>query len=211
MADPEGLAGADYLSLWATTSAAVIFLLTGISKAASLRAFQVTLANYDIIGRSADRAVIRAAASIVASVELLLAFGFLGSPVFRTEIAAFSLLLVTGFSAAITANLVRGRRIRCGCSAGATGDTISPVHLVRNAVVAIACVLAIPLSLFEGMVVAPLDQTIVVVLSGIMTALLLVELPTIASVISWGPNNTESQTIHRAARALSYGVRQELM
>lgn len=103
-----------------------LFLVAGASKLADLGEFADAVKHYRIIpGASAG-----AAARVVALVEVVLgAVLILGLFIPYAAIAGAGLLVM--FALAMAINLVRGRRIPCGCKRDS--EPIQIRHLIRNA------------------------------------------------------------------------------
>lgn len=124
---------------WAVAGALAALLAAGAVKKA--------LAPADFISIVRDYRIAPAllappiAISIIA-VEAAFAFGLLVGP-WRPAAAIGAALLFTAYGAAIGVNIMRGRTtIDCGCSFGSSGARLSPLLLVRNAILAAAALLA---------------------------------------------------------------------
>jgi hypothetical protein len=133
-------------------------------KARDLQAFTAALAAYEILPAT----LAPLAASQLLAAEIALA-GLLLVPALRlpAALAAGALLLL--YSAAIAANLARGRRhIDCGCAGPALRQPLSLWLLARNgALVALALVAALPPS---GRALGALDALTIAGGAGILLA-----------------------------------------
>lgn len=129
---------------WAACAAlALVFAQAAWHKLRDLRAFSAALAAYDLM--PAALAPLAATQLVVAEIALL---GTLLLPPVRAIASLVALALLALYSAAIAANLARGRReIDCGCTGPALRQPLSGWLLARNAVLASLAVCgALPVS-----------------------------------------------------------------
>lgn len=106
-----------------------IFFLSGLAKLPNLKEFERIVRDYRIIP-------IRAAHGLALTIPLAeIGLGLLllvGLGVRMTAVAVCVLLMI--FSIAVVVNLVRGRRIPCGCLGSLSQHEISPSAVVRNVI-----------------------------------------------------------------------------
>jgi uncharacterized membrane protein YphA (DoxX/SURF4 family) len=126
------------------------FIRAGAVKLTGLREFRLAVANYQILPASLVGAAAVAVPLTEVTAGVLLLLG-----VFPAIVAAVLAALLLGFSAAMAANLARGRVFDCGCGGDAVPRLISWPHVAVNiALAAMATVLAIAppasLELFRG-------------------------------------------------------------
>jgi hypothetical protein len=114
---------------------AIMFVLAGASKLLDRRRFQAAVQDYQLVPTVLVPAVARAVALFETAAGALLLIGFVVRPV-TTALA----VLLLGFSTAAGINLVRGRRIDCGCWGGA-GRKIGWPLVGRNVVLALLAAL----------------------------------------------------------------------
>lgn len=97
--------------------------------------FESVLAAYELLPRWA----VRPAARLLPIAELALGVGLLAG-VWSAGLMLASLTLLAAFAAAITVNLLRGRRhISCGCSFSGKDGVISYALVTRNLVLGALC------------------------------------------------------------------------
>lgn len=106
-----------------------IFFLSGLSKFPNLEAFRQVIRAY----RVGPRRYSRALALTIPSVETVAGLCLLAGVAVRGAGIAVVLMLAA-FSLAVTINLVRGRRIACGCFGTVSQREISAFAVVRNIV-----------------------------------------------------------------------------
>lgn len=105
---------------------ALVFLLAVVHKLKSPAAFKVTLKNYRLLPDS----LLTPSMYAVIATELLVVAALLANSLLGGVVAAG---LMTVYTAAISINLIRGRRdIDCGCSGPAVRETLSAWLVVRN-------------------------------------------------------------------------------
>jgi len=110
-----------------------LWLAAGLHKLADLKAFERSLAAYDI----APRTMLPLLAMLLPILELALAAGLSSAPT-RPVAGTMSALLLAGYGAAIAFNLRRGRRdLDCGCMGFGAQPRISAALVWRNAIVAV--------------------------------------------------------------------------
>ena len=123
------------------TSRSLLVLVFGaavVHKLAQPRRFLAVLREYRVL----PEAMIMPAALLVVCAECFAVIGIWwhGS---RTWAAATAVALLATYCVAIGINLRRGRLgIDCGCSFGASSQTLSPILLGRNALLALPCAAA---------------------------------------------------------------------
>lgn len=105
----------------------LIFVLAGVSKFRDRPGFQKAVEEYRLLPPNATPSVVRWLPVMELTAGLMLALGVAQRPV-----AVALILLLTVFGVAVGANLVRGRRIDCGCLAATGGHRISWWTVVRN-------------------------------------------------------------------------------
>lgn len=115
---------------------ACVVLRAGVVKLPDLDAFTSAVRDYALLPEGVVRPVSRAVPVIEVGCGLLLLVGVATGPV-----AALAALLLAGFAVAVAVNLVRGRRIRCGCAGGAA-SVISWRHVVANGCLVAAAAVA---------------------------------------------------------------------
>lgn len=116
------------------TALALLFVVAAAHKLRDLGRFRTTLADYRVL----PAPLAAPAAALVVAVELGVAAA-LAVPAGRAMGLAGAAVLLVVYAAAVTVNLVRGRRhIDCGCAGPAARRPISGWLVVRNAVVALA-------------------------------------------------------------------------
>jgi len=117
---------------------ASVFLLSGMAKLPQRSQFETALQRYELLPHRIVRPIARALPVAEVSCALMLFVGFLILPV--TICVA---CLLTVFSVAVGVNLVRGRRIECGCFTPGLPSKIGWATVIRNAVlIAMAIVVA---------------------------------------------------------------------
>lgn len=122
------------LSLIIRFTFGTIFLWSGASKLADLGDFADAIRLYRLI----PRVTAGAAARLVAWVEAALGTALLvGIGISWASRVGIGLLAI--FTVAVGLNLIRGRRIPCGCSRNST-EPIQIKHILRNAVGVLALV-----------------------------------------------------------------------
>ncbi|MCZ2112201.1 MAG: DoxX family membrane protein [Dehalococcoidia bacterium] len=104
-----------------------IFLTSGIAKLANQGEFEQVVREYRAVPESIGRAVTK----VVPLAETALGLCFLlGVAVKPAALVSIVLLLV--FTVAITVNLMRGRRIACGCFGTLSSREVSSYAVARN-------------------------------------------------------------------------------
>lgn len=130
---------------------ATIFVLGGVAKLGRRSEFADAVRNYRLLPRGASEFVSRTlpAAELLVGVLLLLGLE-------KVAVAAVSALCLVTFTVAITVNLLRGRRIDCGCFGLATESHLSWFSVGRNALLLSVALLVMsrPVSLPPGSEVA---------------------------------------------------------
>jgi Methylamine utilisation protein MauE len=144
---------------------AVLLLATGVAKLRAPAAFRAALAGYALL----PGAWVPAAAALFVALELVLGAALL-VPGAGAAPALGAAALLAGYSAAIAANLARGRRdIDCGCAGPAGRRALDGGLVLRNAVlVAAALAAALPAA---GRPLAPLDAFTVAAGTGVAALL----------------------------------------
>lgn len=99
---------------------AFVFVMAALPKILNLREFQRAVANYNLLPASLASAV----ALVLPPIELACGL-FLLIGVGVTPVGIASAALLVAFAAAVGINLVRGRRIDCGCAGSVAPRTIS--------------------------------------------------------------------------------------
>jgi uncharacterized membrane protein YphA (DoxX/SURF4 family) len=118
---------------------AIVFLLAGLAKLPRRREFTEAVLGYGLVPARIGRVVGAWLPAVELGAAVLLIAG-LGTEV----VAGLIGVLLTGFSIAIVANLVRGREIDCGCYGVVAERRITWLTVARNAVlIALAAVVAI--------------------------------------------------------------------
>jgi uncharacterized membrane protein YphA (DoxX/SURF4 family) len=123
---------------------ATIFVLASVAKLARRSEFADAVRNYRLVPRGASEYVSRT----LPTVELLVGvFLFLGLEI--RAVSALAALCLLVFIIAITVNLLRGRRIDCGCFGLVTESHLSWFSAGRNALLLSAALLVVsrPVSL----------------------------------------------------------------
>lgn len=109
----------------------ILFLTSGAAKLSDQSRFNATVNAYRILPAS----LVRPVGLLLPVVEVIAAFACLAA-LGLASVVVVSLLAV--FSTAIVWNLARGRRdIDCGCLGGFTGERLSWLLIVRNALLAL--------------------------------------------------------------------------
>lgn len=114
----------------------VVFAAAGISKAISARSFVKIVRDYAILPTSLTIPV----AGLVVGAEVAVGFALLSGVVVWFAIP-LAFLLVTSFAVAVSVNLLRDRKIACGCFG--SSERISVGTLIRLMVLLCACI-AVP-------------------------------------------------------------------
>jgi hypothetical protein len=107
---------------------AAVFIPAGLAKLLNREAFARAVANYRLLPPAAVRPVARTLPVLELGAGLLLLAG-LGT---RLVAATLAVLLVA-FALAVSVNLLRGRRIDCGCFTGPGPREITWATVARNA------------------------------------------------------------------------------
>ncbi len=123
-----------YIALAARWLLALLFLTSGVSKLSETAGFAETVSRYEILPVRHVPAVSRAIPVFEVALGLVLAAGVL--PAVAGWVASAALL---AFAAAVTINLLRGRRFDCGCG-GVMQREIGWPLVVRNLGVAAVAV-----------------------------------------------------------------------
>jgi len=89
---------------------ALLLLCAALPKLLALREFERAVGNYGLIPRRAVRPVAR----LIPLIELVFGVALL-SGLFAAPVAVLTGGLLLGFSLAVSVNLLRGRKIECGC------------------------------------------------------------------------------------------------
>ena len=118
----------DALAVVGRVSLGLLFLYAAYWKLRSPRAFVVLTVDFRVLPRAASRLLGWWLPYVEAAVGVALVIGFLVRP---ASIVGFALL--ASFSLAVIINLLRGRRLKCGCF-GASSSEIGPFTVVRNGV-----------------------------------------------------------------------------
>jgi hypothetical protein len=142
----------DPAAIWiAATSIAIIFAASAALKLADLEQFRGALVNYRILPEPIAIAI----APIVPVAELAAAVA-IALPQTRALGTALTVALLIAFTAAIAANLIRGRRhVDCGCFGAALRQELSWWLVARNAALAVVAVVAADAG--DGRVLARFD------------------------------------------------------
>lgn len=122
----------EMLALVARFFLATVFLMAGLSKLGDRGAFEHAVGNYRLLPDSQARHVARWLPRLEVGCGLLLFIGLLTRVV---ALVAAGLLFV--FVIAVSANLVRGRKIDCGCTGGRY-RAITWGHVAKNSLLALA-------------------------------------------------------------------------
>jgi uncharacterized membrane protein YphA (DoxX/SURF4 family) len=128
----------EYVSLVSRFSLASTFVMAGLSKAGDPAGFTTIVRRYEVLPEWVIPIVGRWVPLAELGVGGLLALG-------AAQVAAASLTIVmlVGFSVAVAWNLIRGRRIDCGCL-GVTGrQRISWGTIIRNGVMVVPAVILV--------------------------------------------------------------------
>jgi uncharacterized membrane protein YphA (DoxX/SURF4 family) len=119
----------EYVSLVSRFGLASTFVIAGLSKAGDLAGFTKIVRRYEVLPEGIVPIVGRWVPLAELGVGGLLAFGAA-----QVVAASLSIVMLVGFSVAVAWNLIRGRRIDCGCL-GVTGrQEISWGTIFRNGV-----------------------------------------------------------------------------
>jgi uncharacterized membrane protein YphA (DoxX/SURF4 family) len=120
------------LALAARVCLGLVFLVAGIQKMRHWQVLEGVISNYRLL----PFALVKPAASVLPVFELLLGAALLAG--FASAVAAATaILLLLVFAAAMAVNIRRGRtHIDCGCHQSFLRQTLSPVLVVRNVVLA---------------------------------------------------------------------------
>lgn len=122
----------------ATLSLAALWSAAAVHKLADPKAFERSLEAYEV----APRALAPLLGRLLPMLELATATGLVFAPT-RAAAGGFGALLLTAYGGAIALNLGRGRReLDCGCMGFGSQSRISPMLIWRNAIAAIASLLA---------------------------------------------------------------------
>jgi uncharacterized membrane protein YphA (DoxX/SURF4 family) len=114
---------------------ALLFAAAALHKLRDRRRFEATLGDYRVL----PEAIVPAAAAAVPGLELAVAVLLL-APLAVPAAALAGAGLLAVYSAAIAANLARGRRhIDCGCLGGRGREPLSASLLARNGALVAAC------------------------------------------------------------------------
>lgn len=129
----------DPVAIWiAALSLAIIFVASAALKLADLGQFRGAVVNYRIL----PEAIAGAVAPMIPVAELAGAVGIL-LPETHAMAAALMVAMLIAFTAAIAANLIRGRRhVDCGCFGAALRQELSWWLVARNAALAILAIVA---------------------------------------------------------------------
>jgi len=137
-------------------SLALLLLWAAAHKVRDVAAFREALENYRLLPAS----LIPPAALLVIAAEVVLG-GALLLPSAAAAAALGAAALLGVYGAAVTVNLLRGRRdIDCGCSGAAARQTLHGALVVRNAVLVAAALAAAlpatsrPLTWIDGLTIA---------------------------------------------------------
>lgn len=104
-----------------------IFLLSGVAKLANSEAFEEAVREYRAVPESMSRRVARVVPPAETALGVCLVLGVLVRPV-----ALVSAVVLLAFTFAIALNLVRGRRIACGCFGTISSREVSWFAVARN-------------------------------------------------------------------------------
>lgn len=115
-----------------------IFLLSGTAKLFNWAEFEQVVLQYRAVPEAMSRLVARVLPPLEMAAALCLLLGVL------TRAAAFlGALLLVAFAGAIGLNLVRGRRVACGCFGTLSSREVSWVAVFRNIVLAAAALFVV--------------------------------------------------------------------
>ncbi|MDO8909221.1 MAG: MauE/DoxX family redox-associated membrane protein [Pseudohongiella sp.] len=157
------------LPLVISTALALLFFMAARHKLSDNRRFQAQLAAYQIVPES----LLALSAKALPWLEMSLVFALL-IPVTRPIAALVAATLLVVYALAMAVNMSRGRsEIDCGC--GDIPQTLSPMLLLRNAVLATgALVLVVPVL---DRAITTIDLIFVALFTAVLaTAYLMVEL-----------------------------------
>jgi len=127
----------DELAIACRFALGTIFLLSGAAKLANRNEFEQVVSEYRAVPESMSRAVARVIPPTETALGVCLLLGALVRP------AAFvAAALLVAFTVAIALNLVRGRRIACGCFGTISSREVSWFAVARN-VVFVCCALVV--------------------------------------------------------------------
>jgi uncharacterized membrane protein YphA (DoxX/SURF4 family) len=112
-------------------SVGTVFLTASVFKLADIRAFRSAVAGYGIRPPGLVAVLAPALAFLECIVALALIAGY-----FVSFAGSVALITLAAFTTGISFNLIRGRRIPCGCF-GSRSDAISPRALTRIALLAL--------------------------------------------------------------------------
>lgn len=108
-----------------------VFLAASLLKVTDMTAFRQAVAGYAVL----PRRLVPVVALVLVLLEFAVALALIGG--YIVVIAASVAVVMLGFFASgIAVNLLRGRRIQCGCFGGRS-DTISPRALFRIVLIAV--------------------------------------------------------------------------
>lgn len=117
----------EYLALVSRFGLASTFVMAGLSKVGDLAGFTKVVRSYEVLPERTVPIVARSVPTAELGVGGLLALGAA-----QVAAASLSIVMLVGFSVAVARNLIRGRRIDCGCL-GVTGrQRISWGTILRN-------------------------------------------------------------------------------
>lgn len=108
-----------------------VFLAASASKLADIKAFRLTVLGYAIVPAALVTTVAFVTVVVEITIGAALLAGYLVAAAVPTGLAALA-----AFALGISVNLIRGRRIPCGCF-GSRADTISARSLMRIALLTI--------------------------------------------------------------------------
>ena len=118
---------------------AFVFGAAAVHKLRDAKAFVETLRDYQLI----PSPLLGPVSALVIGLEVFVVFG-LWPVSLRTAAMATAAVLLVSYAVAIGVNLGRGRReLDCGCSWGASGQTISWGLVFRNGVILLPCCVVI--------------------------------------------------------------------
>jgi uncharacterized membrane protein YphA (DoxX/SURF4 family) len=157
------------LPLVIATALALLFFMAARHKLSDNRRFQAQIAAYQLIPES----LLSFSAKTLPWIEMSLVFTLL-IPYTRALAASVAATLLVVYALAMAVNMIRGRsEIDCGC--GDTPQTLSPLLLLRNAVLATgALILVVPV---VDRAITTIDLIFVALFTAVLaTAYLMVEL-----------------------------------
>ena len=144
------------LSLGLALPLAALLGVSAMVKARDLRRFAAAVEAYQLLPRGAGGI----AATLIAAAEIAVALGLL-APATRLAAGLAAALLFAAYGAAMAFNLALGRGdIDCGCRFGGGESRLSRGLVLRNAVLALASLVAAapaaarPLGVFDGAAIA---------------------------------------------------------